>query len=170
MLLSVIYAFVLFNSPTFRGVLTSLGGMGYVGAFIGGMLFVSTFSVSIGMVALIMLAKVLHPAEMLVFAGLGAFAGDMIIFQYVRSRGLVDEIKHFFEYFGGDHLQHLFHTKYFAWSLPVIGALIMASPLPDELGVSLMGISKMSPYKFAALSLLLNGVSIFTIIFFASWS
>jgi len=39
------------------------------------------------------------------------------------------------------------YLKYLSWSLPVIGAVIIASPFPDELGISLMGFSKMkTPY------------------------
>ena len=164
LVLSFIYASVLLSSPSFRSFLISIGDLGYIGAFIGGILFVSTFTVTIGAAILITLAKNLHPLEICLIAGLGAVAGDMIIFQYVRNKGLISEIKHLVEYFGSNHLEHLLHTKYFGWFMPVIGAIIIASPLPDELGVSLMGISKMKTYKFMVLSLILNSVSIFLIV------
>lgn len=164
LILSLIYAGVLLISPTFRIYLYRLGDLGYIGAFIGGILFVSTFTVSIGAAILIVLTKTLNPVEIGLIAGLGAVVGDTIIFQYVRNRGLVSEIKHFFEYFGGDHIQHLIHTKYFGWSLPVIGALIIISPLPDELGVGLMGISQLKTHQFLILSFILNSVGIFLIV------
>ena len=106
----------------------------------------------------------MNPIEIALIAGIGAVVGDLTIFHFIRNRGLTDEIKHFFHYFGGDKVSHLLHTKYFSWTLPVLGALIIASPLPDELGVSLMGISKMKTLNFILISFLLNSVGIFLVI------
>ena len=164
LLISFVIAFFLFKSETFHIFLFNLSNLGYIGAFIAGLLFVSTFSVAAGTVILLILAEKLSPIEIGIIAGMGAVVGDLTIFHFVRSRGLVDEIKHFFKYFGGDKISHLLHSKYFSWTLPVIGAAIIASPLPDELGVSLMGISKMKTYQFLITSFLLNAVGIFLII------
>lgn len=159
--ISLVIAFFLFQSQAFHEFLYHLGNFGYFGAFIGGALFVSTFTASIGAVILLFLAKSLHPLEIGLIAGLGAVLCDLTIFHFIRNKGLVDEIKHFFQYFGGDKISHLIHTKYFSWTLPVIGALIIASPLPDELGVSLMGISRMKTRNFIILSFILNSIGIF---------
>ena len=48
--------------------------------------------------------------------------------------------------------------------LPVIGAIIIASPLPDELGVSLMGMSQMKASRFILLSYILNSIGIFLVV------
>jgi len=162
--ISILVAILLLQNQLFRNLLTYLGNYGYFGAFIGGMLFVSTFSVSIGTALLSILASKLNPIEIGIIAGLGAVIGDLTIFQFVRGKGLINEIKHFFNYFGGDKISHLIHTKYFSWSLPVIGALIIASPLPDELGVGLMGISKLKTYQFIILSYVLNSIGIILVI------
>ena len=127
-------------------------------------LFVSTFTVSIATVILFNLAEHLNPLEIALIAGVGAVIGDTTIFQFIRTKGLVDEVKHFFQYFGSDRLKHLIHTKYFSWTLPVIGAILIASPLPDEIGVTLMGISRMKTYQFLIISFILNAVGIFLII------
>src|SRR3989344_3710076 len=124
----------------------------------------STFTVSIGTAILLILAENYSPVFLGIIAGLGAVAGDLTIFQFVHSRGFVEEVKHLFEFFGSDKIHHLLHTKYFSWTLPVVGALIIASPLPDELGVSLMGISRMKPYQFILLSFGLNSLGIFLIL------
>ncbi|MFA5770811.1 MAG: hypothetical protein WC894_04945, partial [Patescibacteria group bacterium] len=105
-----------------------------------------------------------HPIEIGIIAGIGAVVGDLIIFQYIRNKGLISEIKHFFEFFGSDKLKHLVHTKYFSWTLPVLGAIIIASPLPDELGVGLMGISKLETKQFILLSFTLNAIGIFLVV------
>lgn len=162
--ISLLVSFVLFKHETPRYFLLHLGNLGYVGAFVAGILFVSTFTAAVGSVILLLLAEYLSPLEIGLIAGLGAVVGDLLIFQFIKSRGLASEIKHIFEYFGGDKISHLLHTKYFSWTLPVVGALIIASPLPDELGVSLMGISQMKTAQFLVVSFLLNSVGIFLII------
>lgn len=162
--ISIVVAILLLQNQSFRDLLVHLGNYGYFGAFIGGVLFVSTFTVSIGTVLLLILTSTLNPIEIGIIAGLGAVIGDLTIFQFMRSKGLIDEIKHFFNYFGGEKISHIIHTKYFSWSLPVVGALIIASPLPDELGVGLMGISKLKTYQFIILSYALNSIGIFLVI------
>ena len=155
-LLSFVGAIVLFRLPQTHVLLKSIGTLGYVGAFFGGMLFVSTFTVSIGSVILITLTETLHPVGLSLCAGLGAVIADCIIFRYIRSDAVTKEIQHFFNHFGSDRVRHLIHSKYFGWTLPVIGAIIIASSLPDELGVGLMGISKMKTWQFVLLSFCLH--------------
>lgn len=162
--ISFIIAILLFKNQSFHAFLLHLGNFGYIGAFIGGILFVSTFTVSIGTVILFNLAEYLNPFEIALIAGIGAVVGDMTIFRFIQTKGLVSEIKHFFHYFGSDKLKHLIHTKYFGWTLPVIGAIIIASPLPDELGIGLMGISHMKTWKFMIVSFLLNSIGIFLVV------
>lgn len=162
--ISLIIAFILLRNQEFHNLLLRLGNYGYLEAFIGGALFVSTFTVFIGTVILLFLVKTLNPIEIGLIAGAGAVLSDFTIFHFVKSKSFIDEIKHFFQYFGGDKITHLIHSKYFSWTLPVIGALIVASPLPDELGVSLMGISKMKTYEFLILSFILNFIGIFLVV------
>lgn len=166
--ISFLVAMFLLQSASFRSVVTHLGTYGYIGALLGGALFVSTFTVSLGTVILMLLAKTLNPVVMCIIAGMGAVMGDLAIFQFIRMRGLETEIKHFFNYFGGAKIKHLIHTKFFSWTLPVVGALIIASPLPDELGVSLMGISRLKTSQFVILSFILNSIGIFIVVTAAS--
>ncbi|MDO8741726.1 MAG: hypothetical protein Q7J11_01110 [Candidatus Roizmanbacteria bacterium] len=162
--ISIVVGLILLKNPFFREIIFHLGNFGYIGAFFGGILFVSTFTVSIGTALLLLLAETLHPIEIGIMAGIGAVIGDLVVFQYIRNKGLISEIKHFFEFFGGDKIIHLVHTKYFSWTLPVLGAIIIASPLPDELGVGLMGISKLKTNQFILLSFVLNAIGIFLVV------
>lgn len=164
LLWSVVLAFIVYQYEPFHVWLLGLGDMGYVGAFIGGILFVSTFTVATGAVILLILAERLSAIEIGLIAGLGAVIGDLIIFRFVKDK-LAAELTDIYNYFDGDHhFKELFHTKYFAWVFPVFGAIIIASPLPDELGVSLMGITKMKTYQFMIFSFILNAVGIFLVV------
>jgi hypothetical protein len=160
---SLVLAFVLVQLNFFRQLLFELGNWGYVGAFLAGALFVLSSTAAIGSVILFILAEKLSPLEIGIIAGLGAMVGDLTIFRFVKDN-LANELEPLYERFGGNHLNHVLHSKYFHWTLPLIGALIIASPLPDEVGVSLMGISKMKTHKFVFISFLLNAAGIFIVI------
>ena len=162
--ISILFAYIIFQSETIHDYLLWLGTFGYIGAFIAGILFVSTFTVATGMIILVVLAKTLSPIEIGLIAGLGAVTGDLIIFRFVKD-DLSKEVKNIYNKFDKNHhLKKLFRTKYFAWTLPVIGAIIIASPLPDEVGVSLMEISKLKPYQFLVISFILNSIGIFLVV------
>jgi hypothetical protein len=161
--LSIIIAFILTRFDQIQALLLQLGSYGYFGAFLAGILFVSTFTVAIGVIILSALTAYLSPLEIGLLAGLGAVVGDLIIFQFIKDN-VFDEVLDLYKNIGGNYLSKLLHTKYFSWTLPVLGAAIIASPLPDELGVSLLGISRMKTYKFILLSFLLNFIGIFLVI------
>lgn len=162
--ISVILAIFLSCYEPSHTLLLHLGQLGYVGAFFGGVLFVSTFTVAIGAVILLVLAEFLSPIEIGLVAGLGAVMGDLLIFRFIQDN-MVGEITHLFSKIDKKHrVRHLFHSKYFSWTLPVVGAIIIASPLPDEIGVSLMGISRMNTAQFLTLTFILNAIGIFLVV------
>ncbi len=162
--LSLILTFFILRNESLHSYLLHLGNFGYLGAFFAGILFVSTFTVATGAILLLVLAETLSPIEIGIIAGLGAVVGDFIIFRFVKN-GLSREIKQLYSVFDKNHhFRKVLHTKYFSWTLPVVGAIIIASPLPDEVGVSLMGISKLRTYQFLMVSFLLNAIGIIIVV------
>lgn len=159
--LGVILTLLLSKTVGFNEFLMHVGSWGYLGAFFAGMLFVSTFTVTIGALILFDFAKVLNPYELAIIAGVGGVVGDLLIFKLIKDN-LLGELKEIYNKdFNGRHITRVLHTKYFSWMMPVVGAIIMASPFPDEAGITLMGLSKMPDYKFVWISFLLNCVGIF---------
>ena len=57
-------------------------------------------------------------------------------------------------------MKALFKFKFFRWLTWLIGGLIIASPLPDELGISLLGFSKAKTSLFIVLSFVFNFLGI----------
>ncbi len=162
--ISILIAFFFSQYEPFHTLLLNLGDFGYIGAFIAGILFVSTFTVATGAVILLVLAERLSPIEIGILAGLGAVVGDFLIFRFIKDN-LAQEVNDIYEHIDGNHhVKRIFHTKYFSWTLPVIGAIIIATPFPDEIGVSLMGISKMKTYKFLLVTFILNAIGIFLVV------
>lgn len=164
--ISVIFSIFLSRYEPLNTFLLNLGNWGYIGAFFAGILFVSTFTVATGAVILLILAERLSPIEIGIIAGLGGVVGDFTIFSFVKD-GLLSEITPIYNSLGGRHLTAVLRTKYLSWTLPVIGALIIASPFPDEIGVSLMGIAKIKTYQFILLSFVLDTVGVFLFVVFA---
>ncbi|KKR76968.1 MAG: hypothetical protein UU21_C0001G0022 [Candidatus Levybacteria bacterium GW2011_GWA2_40_8] len=161
--ISIVLAIVLSRFEPLHNILLHLGALGYLGALLGGMLFVWIFTMPTGLLILLTLNEVMPSFELAVIAAIGALIGDLTIFKFVKD-DLLAEVQDVYNQFGGRHLTHILHSKYFHWTLPVVGALIIASPLPDEVGVSLMGISKMKTYKFMIISFLLNFAGIYLVL------
>lgn len=162
LLLGILIAFLF--SGSLRQLLLNLGQFGYVGAFVAGVLFVSTFTIATGALMILTLAGTLVPMEIITLAALGAVTGDFLIFKFIRNE-VDSEITPIYNNLTGSHLKKILHTKYFGWTLPVVGTLIILSPLPDELGISLMGISQVKTLKFLLISLASHTVGMSFLIF-----
>lgn len=164
--LLVVSLFIFFffaNSDFIQNFIRKIGDLGYPGAFITGIFFVYTFTVAPAAVVLFRLADLLNPFGVAILAGLGAVLGDYLIFRYFRDR-VIDELRPIFKKVPGSKIAKLFFTPYFAWILPLAGFLIIASPFPDEVGVGLIGASKMKNWQFLILTFLLNAVGIFIVV------
>lgn len=163
LIISIVVFFYFADAPFVKNAISGIGNLGYLGAFLTGIFFVSTFTVAPASIVLFYLAKELAPLEVAIFAGLGCVVGDYIIFRFLKDR-VFEELKPVFTRLGGIKLSQLFATPFFAWVAPVAGAVIIASPLPDEIGVGLLGISKLKNWQFLLLSFVLNSIGIFIII------
>lgn len=154
-------AFLALNGTLFR-LVEALGALGYLGVFLAGTLFVSTFTLAPAAVVLFNFAKVIDPAVIAVIGGLGAALGDYIAYRFIRER-LFDELSPLLKTLHLYRRVNVLHTRYFAWLAPVVGAAIIASPLPDELGLSLLGLKKISLPRFLLLAFLLNALGIYVV-------
>jgi len=163
LLASLLLLAILADSPFVDLIIKRIGDLGYIGAFLTGVLFVSIFTVAPAMVILYHLADVLNPLEVAVLAGLGAVIGDYLIFRFLKDK-IFAELAPLFTKVGVFGPAKLFQTPYFHWLIPFVGAFIVASPFPDEVGISLMGLSKIKNWQFLLVSFLLNAVGIFLVV------
>ncbi len=158
--ISVIIAIGLFQNETIHAYLLQLERLEYLGAVVAGFFWVSTLAIAPASIVLFILAENLPIIPIALLGGLGALIGDSVIFRFIRHSNISDEILDIFNDLGGRKLTHLFQSRHLRWTWPFIGALIIISPLPDELGVSLMGISKLKFWQFALISFVLNSAGI----------
>ena len=151
------------DSDIIKMFISYLHGLGYFGAILGGILFVSIFTVVPATLALASMVSNQSVVSIAIFAGLGAVIGDYIIFRFLKDR-VVDEIRPLQKYFGGKYMRSLIHTPYFTWTAPVIGLIIIASPFPDEVGIGLLSTSKLTNGYFVLLAYILNAGGILAIL------
>ena len=163
LVLSLIAFYYLAKTTLLHEVINTIGGLGYLGAFLTGIFFVSTFTVAPAAVVLFHLADKLHPVEVSLLAGLGAMIGDYVIFRFMKDK-IFEEMAPIFQKLHKNYFRTIFKSPYFSWLLPVIGAAIIASPIPDEAGVSMLGLSKIRPWQFFIVTFTLNTIGIFLIV------
>lgn len=130
------------------------------GSFIAGIFFTSLFTAGPATVALGTIARE-NSIFIVAFAGgAGAVIGDLILLRFMKNY-LTEE---FFALFGRmrpKRLGWLFRMRMFRWFLTFVGALIIALPLPDEIGLALMGLAHLKAKYLVPLSFVLNTVGIF---------
>ncbi|PIU35428.1 hypothetical protein COT03_01315 [Candidatus Shapirobacteria bacterium CG07_land_8_20_14_0_80_39_18] len=167
LLLGILVAYFISRNQELKDFLLKIGELDYLGAFLAGALFTSTFTAATGVLILFDLAKDLSAFPLIALAALGAVSVDFLVFTFVK-KSIIAEITPIYEELERlgkkNHLKKLLHTKYFAWTLPVLGALIIISPLSDELGVGLMGISNIKPLRFLLISLCSHGLGMFLVV------
>jgi len=166
LILSLVAFFFLADTPFVRNVIDGIGQLGYLGAFLVGIFFVSTFTVAPASVVLFYLAEEMPLLELTLIVTVGRVLGDYIIFRFLKDR-VLEELKPIFMTLGGKRLSYLHATPYFGWLAPVFGSVIIATPIPDEAGIALLGVSRLKDWQFLTLIFLLNLVGTLLIILLA---
>ena len=139
----------------------------YLASFTLGVLYTYGFTSPFATGALIIVSSAQQNIILTgIIAGFGSLIGDLIIFRFIRS-SFKDELKKLEK----EKLVKWFREKIKKYSslrffVLLIGCIIIASPLPDELGVTLIASYKEITQKwFIMVSYLLNTIGILTILF-----
>lgn len=141
-------------------------GQLFLSAFIAGMLFTSLFTTPLSFLAIGQLAPLMNPWVLALIAAAGALLGDLFLLMLVEDHA-AEDVEHALSKKFVHKLKLLFRHPLLHWLTPALGALIIASPLPDELGLTLMGLSKVRPLVIAPISYVMNFIGIMIIIWIA---
>ena len=161
-ILSIVIAVILVKTGALKSLLTSTQELKFIGSFVAGIFFVSVFTAAPATVVLAEIAQSNSIFWVAFFGGVGALVGDLVIFRFIKNR-LSDDFLYLIKKSKSERLISVFRLRLFRWLIPFVGALIVASPLPDELGLTMMGLSKMKTSLFIPLSFLLNFLGILAI-------
>ncbi len=160
--ISVIVALLLVRSGIIDDFLAHVDGYYIVGAFVAGLFFTSAFTTAPAIVVLAKLSLAFPPVVIALVGALGSVIGDLVIFSFVKGH-ISNDISYLLAHAKSRRIRHIFRYRFVRWSLALVGALIIASPLPDEIGLALMGLSKISTRRFMLISYTFNAIGIFLI-------
>src|SRR3989344_5270297 len=157
--LSIVVAVFIVRMDIVARLESVLDGFTYLGIFMAGMLFFSAFTAAPSVALLGGFAQE-DPVLLVAFVGgLGAVIGDYIIFRFVRDR-IAEDLAFLFRSRKRQRFLLIFRTGLFRFLVPFIGALIVASPFPDEIGIAMLGLTRMRAGIFLPLSFFLNSAGI----------
>lgn len=165
--LSIIVAVLLAKTGAIEEILKQTRNVWFLDSFIAGIFFTSIFTAVPAIVALGEIAQSSPSVPLMaVFGGLGALCGDLIIFRFMRDR-LGEDITRLIRNSGNSRIRSIVRLKSFRRLTFFFGALVIASPLPDELGLTMMGFSKTKTSLFIPVSFVFNFLGILCIGFVA---
>lgn len=164
-LIGLLLAAALSRTGILDSVIDMLGDT-IITSFIAGIFFTSAFTIAPATVALIHIAGGVSIHVIAFWGALGAVCGDMILFFFIRDK-FADDLKRSFKPSFVHHVMNSFHFGFLKWLSPVIGALIIASPLPDELGIAMLGMSKVRLVVLIPVAFVMNMIGIYFILWFA---
>lgn len=134
--------------------------------FVAGIFFTSAFTIAPAAIALARIAASAPIQEVALWGALGAVCGDLILFFFIRDRFAADLMQTLKPSFTR-HILNSFHLGFLKWLSPILGALIIASPLPDEFGLTLLGLSKTRVAVLIPISFAMNWLGIYGLVYAA---
>ncbi len=131
-------------------------------SFIVGLFFTSVLTTAPAIVAIAEYSQFVSPLMLALVGAAGAVCGDLLIFRFVRSP-LAHYIVRLASHGTLRAIGRTLSRGPLWWVVPALGALVIASPLPDELGLIMMGLSGIRIPQFILLSYVMNVAGIFLI-------
>ncbi|MBI1833500.1 MAG: hypothetical protein HYR90_01615 [Candidatus Andersenbacteria bacterium] len=159
--LSILIAVLISKSATLEIFLVNIGEQRLIGSFFTGILFTSVFTAAPAAVLLGELAQTNSVWLVALTGAIGALIGDFVIFRFVRDRLSEDML--FLLNHRKRRFKKILKLPTARWVLAIVGFLVVASPLPDELGVTLLGFAKTRHKIFFFISFLANFLGILAV-------
>ncbi len=168
LVLSIALAYYLFTNPAITAFMQSFQSLSYLGVFIAGLLFSFGFFTPFA----IGLFIALQPQNILlasIIGGVGSLISDMAIFKFVKFSFIdeFEELKH--EKIVGkikSMIRQNIGLKASTYLLYLFTGIIIASPLPDEVGIAMIaGLTEVKPSLLAITSFVLHTIGIFVILY-----
>lgn len=131
--------------------------------FIAGMFYTSFLTSPISVAMLLVIAVEGNPLLIALVGGLGAAVGDLLIIRLFRDN-YKKEVDGFSRELQLQKVDNFLRKYQVEFLIPLLGAIIIASPFPDEIGLLMLGISKLEYKQIALVSFILNSAGILLIV------
>ncbi len=160
--ISVLAAIFIYESGLLATLFSYTKEAVFLGGLVSGFLFTSVLTIPLSIAAILEVSSHASPWMVALSGGMGALAGDLLLFSFFNGH-VANDMALLTKSHKYDRLKKVFHLKIFRWVIPLVGALIIASPLPDELGLAMMGVAKTRLGVFIPISFSMNTLGIFLI-------
>lgn len=166
LIILILLAYYIFSMPFIPKFMESFNKLGQLGVFISGILTSIGFTTPFGIGLLVKI----NPNSIWIAAligGLGATVADLFIFKTIKfsfadefekleKTKVMEEI--------GDIVKKNKHVLIRHYLMYIFAGIMLITPLPDELGVSMLaGLTTIKPVRLAAISFVLHSIMIFFI-------
>lgn len=156
-------ALALIGNSELNMLLRNSSSIGFIGAaFVSGFFFTSAFTTPIAISALVALGQSHNPLIITPIASLGAVLGDVILLKIIKE-DIIADVEVFTKPFTTPRLKHILHARALYFPLALLAAIILASPLPDEISIALFGIIKFKTHHFGLICFVFNFLGILLI-------
>lgn len=160
--LSIVVAVLLVRTHSIDWILHSAKEVTLLGAFVAGLFFTSAFTTPLSIVAFGEISLNMPIWQVATIGACGALLGDLVIFMFIKDT-FAKDVSDFLKAHPQKRLRSLFKFRIFRWITALVGALVIASPLPDEVGLAMMGFSRMSVAVLVPVSFIMNFIGIYLI-------
>jgi len=169
LIILIFLAYYVFTRPFISEWIELFKKLGNFGIFISGILTGLGFTAPFGFGLIIKI----NPENILLaslLAGLGATIADLMIFKIIKL-SFMDEFKRLEKTRLIQEIEHIVNKKKLVlvrhYLLYVFAGIMLITPLPDEIGVSMLaGLTTIKPLKLAIIGFILHSLAIFILLFF----
>jgi hypothetical protein len=163
-IISVILVYVLFSGLAYKPLHDALVFTGYFGTFLAGLLYPYALTSAAGTGILLILSKEQNILFAGVIAGIGALISDIILFLFV-THSFSDEVQKLSKETIVRTVNRWIPDSIRVYLLAIFAGLLIASPLPTEIGILLMtSLKSISFKKFVIMIYVLHASAIFVIL------
>lgn len=163
-IVTVLLVYFLFSGILYEPLHNVLLYLGYLGTFSAGLLYPYSFTSVAATAILLIIAKGQNVLLAGAIASVGALISDLAIFFFVK-RGFGDEVQSLSKERAVRTLSSRIHPSIRVYLLVTLASILIASPLPTEIGIMLMtSVRKISTKKFVVIVYALHVSAIYMIL------
>jgi hypothetical protein len=160
MIISIPFAFYI--ASWFERYVYFLNDLGYLGVLIAGSLYTYSTTAMPAAAVILVLGKAYNPFIIASIGALGALLSDYLIFRFVKDN-VVGELHLLAEELHIRISKKKIKSKWITWGVGIIAAMIIASPLPDAIGIALLAVANYKVRNLALISYPMNFFGLLTL-------
>lgn len=164
---SVIIAFLLVKEGVIQNFIEATSGSIIISSVIAGAFFTSIFTIAPAVVGLIAIGESSSPLFVAFFAAFGAMGVDFIITSFIR-KDISEDLESLSNMAIRRHIIKAFHFGFLKWFAFILGLIFISTPLPDEFGLFLVGVSKVKTWALPLILYTAHFIGIFIVLSIAA--